>query len=85
MLHASRFLKNCLFRRDIFAYGYKHTIQIIISLSKTEQCMAREIFIHNSRFLKIRLSIEDFIGNDNYEVSYLDQNKRHHYAPLSIQ
>lgn len=38
--------------------------------------MAREIFIHNSRFLKQRLSIEDFIGDDNYEVSYLDQNMR---------
>lgn len=38
--------------------------------------MAREVFIHNSRWFKKSLSLEDLIGESTYHVSYLDSNMR---------
>ena len=38
--------------------------------------MAREVFIHNSRWFKKSLSLEDIKGESTYHVSYLDSNMR---------
>ena len=38
--------------------------------------MAKEIRINNSCILKRRLDITDIIGNENYGISYLDENFR---------
>ena len=38
--------------------------------------MAKEVFIHNSRLFKKSLSLADIIGDNTYEVSYLDDKMR---------
>lgn len=38
--------------------------------------MAREVFIHNARLFKKSLSLAEIIGENKYEVSYLDENMR---------
>ena len=38
--------------------------------------MAREIYIQNTHFFKKKLKETDFIGTENYTVSYLDQDMR---------
>lgn len=38
--------------------------------------MAREIFIHNARLFKKSLGLAEIIGENKYEVSYLDENMR---------